>query len=243
MSKTTSTFKRYEKKFMLNNDQFLSISKKLERYMKPNRFDKYTICNIYYDTDTYEIIRRSIDKPVFKEKLRLRSYGTPERDDQVFFELKKKFNREVFKRRVSLSAEEFDNYLKCGSYPEGAKQVMDEIEYFKSLYNPHPAIFIAYERTALVGKEDSSLRITFDENIRFRNDDLSLSKGDYGTQILPEGQYLMEVKINEAMPIWLSRMLNEEQIFPISFSKYGYCYQNFMGFNVSKTNDDNQPAA
>lgn len=127
MSKTTSTFKRYEKKFMLTNDQFLLLSERLERYTKPNRFDKYTICNIYYDTDTYEIIRRSIDKPVFKEKLRLRSYGTPRKQDAVFFELKKKYKKEVFKRRVSLSAEEFDNYLECGSYPEGARHVMNEI--------------------------------------------------------------------------------------------------------------------
>lgn len=226
-----STFKRYEKKYMLNTNQHEALREAISGNTKPDKFDQYTICNIYYDTDNYQVIRRSIEKPVYKEKLRIRSYGIPGKNDTIFFELKKKYKKEVFKRRVSMSVLELNNYLEKGMYPDVSAQVLGEIEYFISMYNPHPKIFIAYERSALVGKNDSSLRITFDQNIRFRNKDLSLLSGDCGTQILDDSQYLMEIKIRGAMPIWLSSTLNELDIYPRSFSKYGYCYQNFITQN------------
>ena len=120
------------------------------------------------------------------------------------------------------------DYIENGVMPDVSPQVMSEIGYFMSLYSPQPKIYIAYDRTALKGKEDESLRITFDENIRFRCEDLSLCNGDYGQKILGESQYLTEIKVHGAMPLWLSRALDEQQIYPISFSKYGYCYQNYI---------------
>ena len=228
MAGDMSTFKRYEKKYLLDEAQYEALRKSISNNTQADQYDRYTICNIYYDTDNYEIIRRSIEKPVYKEKLRIRSYGTPGRKDAIFFELKKKFKKEVFKRRVSMSVSELENYLDKGMQPCVSKQVMDEITYFISMYRPCPRIFIAYERSALVGKYDSSLRITFDQNIRFRNNDLSLCDGDYGTKILDDTQYLMEIKMRGAMPIWLSRTLNDLKIYPVSFSKYGYCYTNYI---------------
>lgn len=235
MSSNTSTFKRYEKKFMLTDSQYEQMKKGMNDYMIPDKFDKYTICNIYYDTTSYEIIRRSIEKPVYKEKLRVRYYGDNADNHTIFFELKKKYKHEVFKRRVSMSADEYENYFKNGEYPNVPKQIMDEIAYFISVYNPEPKIFIAYDRLAFIGKEDKSVRITFDENIRYRNVDLLLGKGDYGKKILDKSKHLMEIKISGAMPLWLSHLFNELQIYSTSFSKYGYCYTNYI---LNNSNSD-----
>lgn len=228
MAGSMSTFKRYEKKYMMKNQQYNAFRKAIAPYTTADEFDKYTICNIYYDTDNYEIIRKSMEKPVYKEKLRVRSYGTPGDQDKVFFELKKKYKQEVFKRRVSMSVHDLTDYLQNGVMPDVSPQVMNEISYFMSLYQPKPKIYIAYDRIALKGKEDESLRITFDENIRFRSDDLDLCSGDYGHKIIGKSQHLTEIKVCGAMPLWLSKSLNEQQIYPTSFSKYGYCYQNYI---------------
>jgi len=228
MSGNIGTFKRYEKKYMIDESQHEELLHKIKPYVEPDEYDKYTICNIYYDTENYEIIRRSIEKPIYKEKLRVRSYGTPDNEDTIFFELKKKYKDEVFKRRISMSLADFEDYIKYGKVPNVSAQVLGEIEYFMSVYKPDPKLYIAYERLALCGKEDKALRITFDSNIRFRKDNLSLSGGDYGFKIIDSSQYLMEIKVAGAMPIWLSQALNELAIYPASFSKYGYCYMNYI---------------
>ena len=228
MADNMSTFKRFEKKYMLNGAQYEQLIQRIRPYTKPDAYDQYTICNIYYDTDGFDIINASLQKPVYKEKLRVRSYGVPGRDSHVFLELKKKYNKEVFKRRVSMSGAAYEQYLENGNRPDVSPQVMGEIEYFISMYKPEPKVFLAYERKALSGAEDSSLRITFDENIRYRRTDLNLFNGDVGTPIMEDGKILMEIKVHGAMPIWLCRALNDLAIYPTSFSKYGYCYQNHI---------------
>ena len=245
MSGNMSTFKRFEKKYLINKAQHEEILKKMKSHVEPDEFDKYTICNIYYDTDNYQIIRSSIEKPVYKEKLRVRSYGTPGKQDTIFFELKKKYKSEVFKRRVSMSLRDFEEYLQKGTVPNVSKQVLSEIEYFMSHYKPDPKIYIAYERLALRGKDDPELRITFDNNIRFRKNNLRLSEGDDGIKILDKSLYLMEIKVRGAMPLWLSQILNEIEIYPTSFSKYGYCYVNYIydENNFSSVNLNNQVTA
>ena len=149
MADNMSTFKRFEKKYMLDTTQFEKLQQRIAPYTKPDAFDKYTICNIYYDTDDFDIINASLEKPVYKEKLRVRSYGVPSKDSAIFLELKKKYKKEVFKRRVSMTAAEYESYVKDGSSPNVSPQVMGEIEYFLLMYNPEPKVFLAYERQAL----------------------------------------------------------------------------------------------
>ncbi len=228
MSNTMSTFKRYENKYMMDDRQYAAFFKAIAPYVAADEYPQYTICNLYYDTDTFEIIRQSLDKPVYKEKLRLRSYGTPDGEGKVFFELKKKYKKEVFKRRVSMSVQEFNDYLLHGTMPDVSPQVMREIGFFMSLYHPQPKVYIAYDRVAFKGKDDETLRITFDKNIRYRISDLNLSSGDYGQQIIDPSQHLAEIKVAGAMPLWLSKALDEQHVYPTSFSKYGYCYQNYL---------------
>lgn len=218
-------FKRTEKKYILNQNQYDSLLKVIEQHMEADEFGMHTICNLYFDTDDYRIIRRSIEKPVYKEKLRLRSYGIPTPDDKVYLELKKKFKGVVYKRRVRMKLSDSKRYLETGELPFEDKQVMKEIDYFIKFYgNPIPKIYIAYDRIAYYTKDDESFRITFDSNIRSRSTDLLLESGDEGELLLEKGTYVMEVKAIAVMPDWLIRALDELEIYPRSFSKYGTIY-------------------
>ncbi len=221
-------FKRKEKKYLLSEKDYNAFISRAQEYLVKDSYGEYTICNIYYDTQDYSLIRRSIEKPQYKEKLRLRSYGVPSYEDKVFLEIKKKYKGIVYKRRSALSLREAEAYMNEGILPSQENQIFREIEYFVSFYRPQAKIFLAYDRTAFAGAEDSGLRITFDRNIRSREYDLSLSAGDYGECLLEKGQCLMEIKGGGGMPVGLARILSDMQIFPVSFSKYGNVYKNML---------------
>lgn len=218
-------FKRVEKKYMLNQEQYDRLIAIIEQHMKQDEFGLHTICNLYLDTDDFRIIRKSIEKPVYKEKIRLRSYGIPDGNSNVFLELKKKYKGVVYKRRVQMTLEEAEKYLDEGEHAGDEEQVMKEIDYFMKFYgNPTPKVYIAYDRVAYFTEEDENFRITFDSNIRSRLEDLHLENGDRGEQLLAEDKHLMEVKAVGALPRWFIDVLDELRIYPSSFSKYGTIY-------------------
>lgn len=223
-----NNFKRYEKKYILNKKQYALFIENTKPYITEDAYGLHTICNLYLDTENFQLIRTSIEKPVYKEKIRLRSYGVPHFNDNVFLELKKKYKGIVYKRRISLPLNEAMDYINFKKPPKNQCQIFKEIDWSMNLYNPTPKAFIAYDRTAFFGNDDSEFRVTFDNNIRFRETTLELSKGDYGNFILEPNLTLMELKISESMPLWLSYILSELKIFPVSFSKYGTCYKNYL---------------
>lgn len=220
-----NVFKRYELKYLLTREQKDIILNAMEAYMEQDAFGRSTIRNIYYDTPSSLLIRNSLEKPVYKEKLRVRSYGTAKPDSTVFIELKKKYKSVVYKRRVSTTEAEAMNYLNKGKALPMQNQITEEIDYFCKFYeNLAPAMFLTYEREAFYGKEDKELRITFDEKILWRTEDISLCSPVYGTPILEDGYSLMEIKIAGAMPMWLAELLSENHIHKTPFSKYGNAY-------------------
>jgi hypothetical protein len=230
------SFKRYEKKFILTKYQYDKLTKRLLEYMEPDKFCKggknYSIYNIYYDTDGNDVIRHSISKPYYKEKLRLRSYYTPtSKDDLVFLELKKKIGGIVNKRRVELTLEEATKFVEYGQKPVGkdylSQQVIEEISYYLKKHPVKKSIYIGYSRRAFFAKDDKEFRLTFDKQILTRRNDLFLESGCYGNDILEEETYLMEVKILGAMPLWFTNILSELGIYNTHFSKYG---QEFMSY-------------
>lgn len=228
--KIQQSFKRVEKKYILDPTQYNALLDGMVPYMKADEYGRYTICNIYYDTDDFQLIRASLEKPVYKEKLRLRSYGTPTDDKQVFVEIKKKFDHVVYKRRTVMACAEAVNYLAGDAAAPKDDQICHEIDWFLKTYQPKPQVFIAYDRVALAGIENEELRVTFDTNLRWRDHDLDLRKGDHGELILPQDRILMEIKIPGTAPMWLSHLLSEVGVFPTSFSKYGTCYkENLLG--------------
>ncbi|MDO5124559.1 MAG: polyphosphate polymerase domain-containing protein [Eubacteriales bacterium] len=219
-------FKRIEKKYVLNEDKYEQILEGILPHMEVDKYGETTICNLYFDTEDSRLIQISVDKPVYKEKLRLRSYSVPkDKNHTVFLEIKKKFKKTVYKRRISMSLADAEAYMETGKFPkELGGNIPKEIDYMISYWNIKPKVFLAYDRTAYYSKENPELRITFDRNIRSRYQDLSLLSGDYGEPLLSEGTYIMEIKIPNAAPLWLARLLSQYQVFSQSFSKYGNVY-------------------
>ena len=227
------TFNRKETKFLLTKEQYRELMKKLEGSLclDPHCKDgAYKICNIYFDTPDNEVLRRSAAKPYYKEKLRLRSYGTPSSDkDKVFLELKRKIGGIVNKRRTVLTYGQAKDYLRNGVKPRLSSytdlQVLSEIDWFVKNNPVTPYAYVSYDRIAMFGAEDRSLRVTLDCNLQARRNDLSLSHGSYGHLLLPHDTWLMEINFSGAVPLSLARILSELKIYSHSFSKIGAEYK------------------
>ncbi len=221
-----TVFQRVEKKYRMTldlRDRFLA---EIGDYLEPDEYGKSTVCSLYLDTPDRRLIRESIDakgfeKPAYKEKLRMRSYGTPNDDTKVFLEIKKKYKGVVYKRRVRVPLRKAKIYLNGGEKPTES-QIMEEIDWAMHYYGAMgPAMLIACEREAYTVRDNPQLRLTFDTGIRYREFDLDLALGHEGTKLLPDDIVLMEVKTGGAMPLWLAHALDKYQIYPTSFSKYG----------------------
>lgn len=220
-------FKRYEKKYMLTAEQEKRFLEAVKDRMIMDQYGEHTICNIYFDDDIFSLTRRSIDKPYYKEKLRMRTYGVPEDGDhQAFIEIKKKFDGVVYKRRVSMKLKNAEKYLYEGIHPKKDSQIMREIDWFLKLHAPvKPKVVLTYVRRAFYEKDFPDFRMTIDRDITCRFDDLDLKHGVGGEKLLDEGISLLEIKIPGIMPLWMSKILSELKIFPASFSKIGTYYK------------------
>ena len=221
-------FKRYELKYLLTSEQYIAVREAMAGNMRGDEFGRSDICNLYCDTDSFILARRSIDKPIYKEKLRIRSYGVSNSDSDIFVELKRKYDDEVYKRRVMVKPEGVDGVLRG----EHGSQIGREIAYFvKSYEGISPKVYLSYSREAFYAVDDADFRMTFDTNILWRATDLSLSSKIYGTPILKKGQVLLEIKTAAAIPMWLVKVLSANKIYKTSFSKYGAAYMQ----NENKT--------
>lgn len=222
-------FKRIEKKYYLTEVQYQLLLKRLEDKMEKDHFFQSHILNIYFDTPNYDLIQKSIEKPVYKEKIRLRSYGVPKMDDKVFLEVKKKYKDIVNKRRVTMTLKEFYQYIEAGIFPDVNPQIMKEIDYCFKTNQLEPKIMIGYIRESYYLKENPNFRITFDHHLYSRHDHLHLDDKDTGELYAEEPFYLLELKTLTSIPIWLSQILSELKIYPTSFSKYGNIYKKWKG--------------
>lgn len=229
-----TVFKRYELKYLLTLEQKEKVLKAMEPYMELDQYGRTTIRNIYYDTDNYRLVRHSIEKPAYKEKLRIRSYRKADPKSPVFVELKKKYESIVYKRRLVLPEEQALEWVsgeqRCDEKNlHKDSQISEEIDYFLSYYeNLHPTVFLSYEREAYYSKKGDDFRVTFDDHILCRQEELSLESEPYGTPILEEGMVLMEIKCTGGIPLWMTHVLSEEHIYKTSYSKYGTAYQTII---------------
>lgn len=220
-----TVFKRYEKKYLMNSDQEREFLIRIRDYMKMDKYGLHTICNIYFDTDDYDLIRASIEKPIYKEKLRLRTYGVPDSGNAVaFVEIKKKYKGIVYKRREQMSLLEAQKYLYEGIRPQKDSQILRELDWFLKMNPVKPKVFLAYDRRAFAGLEDKDFRLTLDRNIRCRHERLYLTEGADGEQLLDDDTTLMEIKVAGSMPLWMVSILSDLKIRPASISKYGTYY-------------------
>lgn len=221
-------FKRYEKKYLLTKTEYEQLMSVIKEKLVPDKYGKNTLCSLYLDTPDFLLIRNSIDAVSYKEKLRMRSYGIPGRDKPLFFEIKKKYKRVVYKRRVSMTVEQAVEYIETG-VPPFESQIMREIDYLMQFYRqPKPNVCILCEREAFFSKDDSEIRLTFDANLRYRYGFPSNENIGEGIPIIENDKYIMEIKTPGAMPLWLVHALSECKIYPRSFSKYAHAYYDIM---------------
>ena len=224
-----AVFQRFELKFLLTPEQKERILQAMAPYMALDQYGRTPIRNIYFDTENYRIIRCSIEKPAYKEKLRIRSYAKARPDSTVFVELKKKYEDVVYKRRLPVTEEEALLWVTGKMHCKDHGQISKEIDYFLSYYETlRPTVFLSYEREAYYCKEGGDFRVTFDDNILCRREDISLESDIYGTSLLEDGKVLMEIKCSGGIPLWMTSVLSRERIYKTSFSKYGTAYEKMI---------------
>ena len=226
-------FKRVEEKYMLDRDTYIVFLNKIKDKIEENEYPHSRILNLYYDTPNWDYAIRSIQKPSFKEKIRARSYKVPNEDDTVFLESKKKAFGILSKRRIGMKLSELESYHETGMLktPEN-KQIFSEIDNVVKKHNLAPRMMIAYDRDSYYLKEDKDFRITFDFNLRSREQDLDLSLGDAGKKFFKDDICILELKTDKAIPLWLVKIMNELDMYPVSFSKYGEIYKNKIKCNM-----------
>jgi len=221
------SFKRYEAKYLVTRTQYEAFREALSNIIAVDQYGLTRICNLYYDTPNFDLVRISIDKPIYKEKLRLRTYGVPQKANATSFcEIKKKYEGIVYKRREAMPLDIATEYLLKKCQAPNETQITKEIDWFLRFYKDlSPKMFLSYNRIAAYCIHNPELRMTFDTDIMWRTDDLDLLKGNYGNLFMGENYYLIEIKIPDAMPIWLCRILEDIGIVQTSLSKYGECYK------------------
>lgn len=224
-----STFKRYETKYLLSPEQLHRVQDVLKQHMAPDQYGRTVIRNLYFDTHNYRLIRRSIEKPLYKEKLRIRSYSTVAANGDVFVELKRKYKGVVYKRRLIMPQDKALQWLAGDGVYMPDTQIGREIAYFRSYYGAlSPTVFLSYARQAWYCPDSPDLRITFDDSLLCRQTELHLAQEPFGTPLLPDGMTLMEVKTGGGMPLWLAAFLTKERLFKTSYSKYGTAYETMI---------------
>lgn len=224
-----SIFQRFELKYLITLEQKQRLLDAMAPYMALDKYGRTVIRNIYYDTPDFRLIRHSIEKPPYKEKLRIRSYAQASPDSQVFVELKKKYASIVYKRRQGMTESQALQWICQRSDPGNATQITREIDYFLDFYRDlHPTVFLSYAREAYYCRSGGDFRVTFDDEILCRTHSLSLELPPEGYPILPEGMVLMEIKCSGGIPLWMTGLLTRERIYRTSFSKYGTAYQKLI---------------
>lgn len=229
-----TVFERYELKYMLTERQAALLKNEMKERMCEDPYGESLVCNLYFDTPDYLLIRRSLEGPVYKEKLRLRSYGVVGKDGTVFPEIKKKYKGIVYKRRIVMTDGKAEECLS-GKEPLPDTQIGHEISYcFVRYRDLKPRVYISYEREGYFDRAGSPFRMTFDRNILWRTDDLTLCGKVYGTAILPEDRVLLEVKTSDSVPVWLAHFLAQNGVYRTSFSKYGCAYCSMIGEDMGR---------
>ena len=224
-----SVFQRHEIKYLLDSCQRFIVEQAFRSHMLPDPHGESTVCNIYYDTPNYRLVRKSLEQPVYKEKLRMRSYGPVMPEEKVFLELKKKYKGIVYKRRIELAEDRAEAYMDGLSPLPYDSQIGREIDYFRLFYRGlRPAVYLCYDRSPWFCACDPNLRATFDRNIRWRQEDMTLTAPSGGEALLLQHQSLFEVKTAGAIPLWLVQALDRAGAQKTSFSKYGEAYKSFQ---------------
>ena len=228
MAEPIVVMKRYERKYILTGEQTAFLLDRLHGHMELDRYGRTSITSLYYDTPSYRLIRTSIEKPAFKEKIRLRSYGPATPESPVFLELKRKMDGVVYKRRVQTTIPLADRFFAGSGEICTGGQISREITWFRDYYGTLiPSCMIIYDREAYF-EPGGDLRLTVDFLPRYRTSSLALDVSMDGLPLLAPDQAILEIKVQDAMPLWLTAILDEGRIYTASFSKYGEAFRRMQ---------------
>ncbi len=227
-------FKRVEKKYLITKEQKQQILESIKSHMEPDRYHQSEVYNIYFDNDNFDSIITSIERPEFKKKLRARSYGGY---DKVFIEIKTKLKEQEYrigyKRRVLLTSKDYREFAsgkKTAYELAGRKietlddlQIAKEVDYLVEELRLTPKILVYYNRESYLG--ENRLRITFDEDLSYRDDNLTFSKRTHDKKFFKDNKnIIMEIKAHGVLPLWLVHALSDVKAYPGQFSKIGNIY-------------------
>ncbi|MBP3869709.1 MAG: polyphosphate polymerase domain-containing protein [Faecalicoccus sp.] len=226
MERVIDTFERVEDKYELSESQYQLFLKAIQDHVHPDIYYKYTVHSIYFDNDHYQLAVNSLQKPEYKCKVRLRTYEQPNKDSKCFLELKKKYNDIVYKTRFYMDVNSAYRYLYENVIPEDSNNIMRELNYVFHYYDLHNFCYVQYDRECYAANEDADVRITFDTNIRYRLDDISLSTKGSEIDLIPEDTHMLEIKCKDRYPLWLVEILSKMKLYKKSFSKCGSIYVN-----------------
>lgn len=241
-------FSRKEQKYLITQRQYSELVPKLALNMQNDEngvLGRYTVSSLYFDNLQRDIYFETKNKVKYRQKLRLRVYGEADSKMNSFFEIKQKHDKVVHKRRLTMELEEANRYLRVGneedlsSYQVSNLQVLREIDYFRNYYRLQPEMIVSYDRHALYGRYNANFRMTFDFNLRCRKDDLDLAKGTYGDFFIDPNLIVLEIKVDNSVPLWLTRILQNFECEQRSVSKFCASTEKLTE-NISFNNFNNE---
>lgn len=216
--------RRSELKYHLSKEQLAFFKNNIEEHMRVDKYGLTTIFSIYFDTPTFTLINKSIERPKYKEKIRVRSYGLTNETSPVFLEIKRKNDGVVYKRRIVTTESQVNSFLNEND-ELNKTQIGRELVAFKEKYGSlEPKYLIISDRIAYI-KDNSDVRVTLDFNPRYRIDNLNLHSSSEGIPLLEEGDAILEIKVQNSIPIWLTKILTEGKIYKTTFSKVGNAHK------------------
>ncbi|PAV30485.1 VTC domain-containing protein [Virgibacillus profundi] len=221
-------FRRREQKYLITKEQYQELIMQIAPYMRSDKFGidgRYTVSTLYFESSDHKIYFETKNKLKYRQKLRLRVYNDTDLNSTAFFEVKQKHKKVVNKRRMLIPLHEAYRYLdekedSLDYYETSNPQVLKEIDYFRKLYQLDPEMVVSYDRHALHCTDDPDLRITFDLNLRCRKDNLLLEHGPHGVNFIDDDLVVLEVKVNDSVPLWLTRILQNINCEQRSASKF-----------------------
>jgi SPX domain protein involved in polyphosphate accumulation len=231
LSHSIRSFNRFELKYLLTLREAENFKKALGAYLIPDSHGDsrgaYNLASLYYDSPDYRFYWEKVDGIRFRRKLRIRWYDTGlplEPNTPVFVEIKQRLNRVTQKRRVLVSYQDAVDLCTRRKTPDFQPQdgpLMEEILSLCWQYDLRPASVVTYSRQALVGSDyDTGLRVTFDKDLRYSTHHLDLSETGSDLFLFPPEYVVMEIKVNERIPYWLTELVAQHNLNLVRVSKY-----------------------
>ena len=241
MKPLETSFERIETKYVVSKTDLHDLIEDLKDYLVEDDYPTSTISNIYFDTEDFQLIQDSLQNQYKKEKIRMRTYlSQPTLDSQVFLEIKTKDQEGVGRKfRLLSTPSSILNFITKGHLDASITDKI-VIEKVKKLHQDYkqgikPRMYIYYDRYSLKEKKYiegynyNKIRITIDQNLVYRDENVNLFSGNQGAPLLDDNTVIMEIKAPGNKPQWLQDILDKYGLIEHKCSKYSCAYHKSQG--------------